>query len=271
MDSRPALDAVIFSCGEGSLRDCLESVDRQTLPPRTIHLIEDVHPMARAFQQGLEEMVRCGSRCYVSVDADMILHPHCFETLASCLETHSKACHEVIGRLQDGIEGPVWGIRIYQTEVIAGLGGFREVFGTELELNERAERRGWKSLAIQEVLGLHNPVYTPEAAFIRFRNKSDRLKGFYGMSEKTFRLWHNQLKTLVMNYADRRDLSSIAALAGHFCGMLTETDGTIQDYGEATESAAFHKYMEFFAHYADPLRTGGAKLQEATLAHTFFG
>ena len=259
-------DAVIFTCGEASFQDCLAAVKSQTLPPRRIHRVEHVYPQGRASQVGFEEMVRQGSRAYVLVDADMILHPHCFETLSAHLEADAGACWSVAGRLEDGIEGPVFGVKIFRTRVIADLGGFREVVGVSREFAERAERRGWKSLSIDDILGLHNPAYTPESAFTRYRTKSIRLKGIYGVSEKSFRLWHNQLKILIMHYANQsRNLPALpplAALAGLFCGILAEK-GALEDYGKLIRSSEYRAYMKFFAHHADPPADNGADLAES--------
>ncbi len=245
-------DAVIFTCGEPSFQDCLAAVKNQTLPPGRIHVVENVYPQGLASKLGHEEILRQGSRTYVSVDADMILHPNCFETLSARLEADVDTCFAVAARLEDGIEGPVFGVKIFRTRMVADLGGFREVVGVFREIDERARHRGWKSLFIDQVMGLHNPAYTPERAFIRFWTKSIRLKEIYGLTEKTFRLWHNHLKILLMHYADQgRDLPAIAALAGLFCGILAD-GGALEDHGEVTRSQGYQAYMRFFDHHADP-------------------
>lgn len=248
-----APDALILTCGEWTFQDSLKSVHAQTLRPRQEVVVENVFPAARAAQQGLEELLRRGSRAYVQVDADMILLPNCFETLASHLEAQPD-CFQVVGQLEDGIEGPIWGVRIYRPGVISQLGGFRDVAGPDRDLRERAEQQGWNTLTLKDVLGFHNRVYRPEAAFGRYCNKANRLKGLYGMSEKTFRLWHNNLKILVMNYARNQDLPAIAAMAGLFCGILTEGEETLPDSDRRAlkNTVAFQQYMEFLSHYTDP-------------------
>jgi len=82
------ITAVILTCNPNPLFEkCVNSVEAQTLPASQIEIIEDVYPVSKAEQIGLE---RVGTKYYVLVDADMILDRTYFERLYFLIKHNPK-------------------------------------------------------------------------------------------------------------------------------------------------------------------------------------
>jgi hypothetical protein len=176
---RNDVSAVVLTIGEAQLPRALESLTAQTLSLEQVIVVKDVSPFFRAMNEGAGQV---RTPFFVQVDADMILDPHCVETLREAMQQDTGVA---VAHLRDPLAGPVVGIKLFRTECFQ-LGGFPDRISPDTDFIAAIQRRGW---TIQRVgypengssretvtLGEHRPDYTPGYTFRKYLLEGRRLR-----------------------------------------------------------------------------------------------
>jgi glycosyltransferase involved in cell wall biosynthesis len=160
--------AVVLTVGEPTTAEAIESLHRQTVPPRDIIVVRDVNPFHQALNVGAAQVK---TRFFVQVDADMILDPACIAALRGGMHRRAGI---VVARLRDALTGHVVGIKLFRTACFA-ITRFRDSISPDTDFVGELDRLGWKTVFIGKLdshdpdswatFGEHRPSYTPSYTF----------------------------------------------------------------------------------------------------------
>jgi glycosyltransferase involved in cell wall biosynthesis len=162
--ARPSdVSAVVLTMGEPSTQEAVDSLNRQTVPPRHVIVVRDVSPFHKAFNIGVEQVK---TPFFVQVDADMILDPHCVHALRNGMR---RRVGIVVGRLRDALTEQVVGIKLFRAKCFENA-KFTDSISPDTDFVNTIRRAGWKTAFIGELrqgeldqwatFGEHRPVYT---------------------------------------------------------------------------------------------------------------
>lgn len=253
--------ALVFSCDPSPLlEECLTALQAQTLPARRIEIVRNVTPISRAFQEGLD---RVETPYFASVDDDMILHPRCFEQLHYLL-TRNRDRAEVVLGLEDPLLGVIEGIHFYRTSAVIPIGFYPcDEKGPERRLNRKLREAGYETLTDTSIVaGRHHPVYTPLAAFWKYRFTGENVLYYpsdewkYGDTSMLFYF----LDRLSAHWLKTGDLTAVYALAGLFEGVSNVNDfGRPLSYEGRDGHPDFEKIHDLLKNFEDVPRPGAAR------------
>jgi hypothetical protein len=158
--------ACVFSIGERTENQVIESLHGQRLPLTCIELIKDVSPISAASNRALD--IACDFDYLLWVDADMILYPHCTERLSRLMMPDTLYA---VGTLMDPVFGKVGYIKLLNMHIVNRLGlRFRDILGCDVDFCRQAREKD-RSITIEtytilrEPLGIHHPTYTAKELF----------------------------------------------------------------------------------------------------------
>jgi len=158
--------ACVFSTGERTEAQSIESVKRQSLPVTRIEIIKNVTPMHEAFNRMFE--VAKDADYILCVDADMILHRNCTRRLLSLARPDTLYC---LGTLLDPVLGKVGYIKLLNMDIVQRLGiKFQNVHGCDVDFNNQAANLD-PSIQVEtytltrRIRGIHRPTYTAKEIF----------------------------------------------------------------------------------------------------------
>ncbi len=158
------LTVFILTCGEESLKQCMETLERQGLEDGTnIELINDVYPMSEAFN---EMHRRCKTPYFIQVDADVILNDGAIDALYQNLKRSNFFIYATYGQLYEEGFGLGGSVRCWKRDIFK-IFKFRDVRTVDRDFYRRARYLGFKRKDVGGVLGIHRP---------RHSNFSDYLK-----------------------------------------------------------------------------------------------
>jgi len=228
------VEVFVPTCGERpSLPNCLEALN-ELYPPVPVTVIRDLAPMSSAFNAMHEQATK---EFFVQVDDDMILSSDAVTKLRDLI-----ACAPLVGMaalwLWDVHVGkPIIGVKIYRTAAVKEIGGWSDVQSCEVDFNDRMRGVGWASVipctpdlltpladpANPLIAGEHDPEFTCEAAYERYRDLTMKQRRF-GQAP-----WVAALPGMFLGRV-KNDGSKVelAALAGCIAGALAD----IQDAGK---------------------------------------
>lgn len=157
----------ITECGETTYHDCLWSVLRQKTEPRILTTISHVCPMPAMMDESLR---RAETPWLMRVCADMILDPRCLATLYRRARGREGEIGVVTAKLRDKVYGIIGAITLLNA---GALNKFNYHYPRRDPRPDRhaiafLESLGYKSIALDAVLGEHNPYATPHEVFRRF-------------------------------------------------------------------------------------------------------
>lgn len=165
------ISAVLLSIGEASTQRALESLKKQTFPPKEIVLVENVMPFHQALNSGASKVK---TEFFVQVDADMIPDPNCFQGLEECMTENVGIA---VGHLRDPLVGRTVGIKMFRAECFE-TSRFQDTISPDTDFGKSISRHGWKTVyrlsfaAKQETewhtLGEHRPEYTPNYTYSKY-------------------------------------------------------------------------------------------------------
>ena len=171
------ISAIVLSIGEATIQRALESLKRQTLPPKEVHLIENVTPFHKALNSGASKV---GTGFFVQIDADMIPDPNCFRELKECMAYDVGIA---VGHLRDPLAGRTVGIKMFRTECFDKC-KFGDTVSPDTDFGENISRYGWRTVyrlkfegnpeTEWHTLGEHRPEYTPNYTYSKYLLEGNR-------------------------------------------------------------------------------------------------
>jgi len=170
---------LVLSIGEKTTQRAIQSLERQTTPPKEIVLIENVFPFHKAMNEGVS---RINTPFFIQCDADMVLDPDCIETMQKFIKEDIAV---YIGYLSDGLLGKIQAVKMFRTECVRKV-GFSNSISPDTVLINRLCEIGWNYVFVKrneskyghfpEVLGSHKPEYTPIYTFEKFKLEGSRIR-----------------------------------------------------------------------------------------------
>jgi len=158
------VSVVLLTLGEPSTQRVLKALEHQTLAPYEVVTVRDVRPMHAALNQGVQ---RVATPFFVEVDSDMILDPHCLETLRRAIRSRTGIA---VGHLRDALLGNIVGVKLFRTACFQ-QGGMPDSISPDTDFARRVIKEGWKAAHVGRrfyrhpdhwpTLGEHAPDYTP--------------------------------------------------------------------------------------------------------------
>ncbi len=210
--------AIVLTVGESSTQEAIDSLNRQTVPPRHIIVVRDVRPFHNAMNVGVEQVK---TPFFVQVDADMILDPHCISTLRNAMHRHVGI---VVAWLRDALMEQVVGIKLFRTECFEQA-KFSDSISPDTDFVDAVGRAGWKTAYIGELgrgeldrwatFGEHRPAYTPSYTYRKHLIEGCRYR--YRRSINGFRWRLNRLES-------SRHPSALVAQIGLVLGLFLENE-----------------------------------------------
>jgi hypothetical protein len=213
--------AVLLSLDEPFVQRARESIAAQSLPVTDLILVNDVTPFHRALNEGAR---RVTTPFFVQVDADMILDPHCVETLRAAVRDDTGI---VVGELRDPLVERVVGVKLFRTACVQQV-AFSDSVSPDTDFGAAIARAGWKTVYVGRpapgtgapvaTLGEHRPDYTPAYTFRKHLLEGRRYwhrGAAHGMRARNASL-----------AASSHPLAPLAQLAmGHGLFLSIDTDG----------------------------------------------
>ncbi len=244
------VSAVVLTIGEAELPRALASLTTQSLSLEQVIVVRDVSPFFRAMNQGAGQV---RTPFFVQVDADMILDPHCVETLRKAM---GKDTGVAVAHLRDPLAGRVVGIKLFRTECFQA-GGFPDRISPDTDFIAAIQRRGWtiqrvgypENDASPEIvtLGEHRPDYTPGYTFRKYLLEGRRLR--YRANPGAMR-W--QFGLLEQSTHSLAPLAQLALAHGFFQPGVE--DGLKPDFSPESQRAAGLQALLIADHRLDPPR-----------------
>lgn len=224
-DLTDAVTVFVPTCGyRPSLERCVRALHEQDVMCKTM-IIRDVAPMSAAFN---EMLARCETPYFVQCDDDMILRSFAVSRMVSAMQDNVQRTAIHAHALWDPhVARPIIGVKICAAEALRAVGGWRDVQSCEVDQLARLRAADWAIRVTWDdswgsggnfvrehplVVGDHDPMYTPELAYERYRDLMLKQRRF-GQA-----LW-------------------VEALPGQFLARVNGDAPCIADY--AVELAAF--------------------------------
>jgi hypothetical protein len=171
--------AIVLSIGEKTTERAIESLKKQSLPPKEIIAIENVAPFHKALNLGASKVK---TEFFVQVDSDMILDRTCLEDLRRSMR-HNVGV--VIGHLRDLITGRVVGVKLFRAGCFKGH-QFKDVMSPDTTFADEILKDGWKTVFALKfsgkdeikwhTFGEHRPEYTNLYTYCKFILEGGRYK-----------------------------------------------------------------------------------------------
>jgi MoaA/NifB/PqqE/SkfB family radical SAM enzyme len=178
-------------------------------------IIKNYFPMSVAFQEMLN---RCDTPYYIQVDGDMVLHKN---TVALMLERIKKEADPNIAMhcymLRDvHLDMPIYGIKIYKTEVFKKYPYNLEHPSCEVEQLDRMKADGYEHKLFEDIVGEHSPHWTDKAIFERYYNLMQKFRIYRY-------IWMGELpKKLYEIFKNKPDMKNFYAIAGAMAGIYSD-------------------------------------------------
>lgn len=207
--------AAILTVGASTFEQCRQALEGR---PCIVEVIASVSPFAAAMNEAVR---RCATELLVQVDEDMILYPDAIERLVALMDAQPPdVCMAAAPLYDEDLEMPIYGIKIYRTELIRPIPFEHHV---DIDLHDRRvwERHGltWRrsKRTVENCVGRHGTFYTPEQAFARWR-------GIWQRHRRTNKApwiepWLRRLGERYRKSGSKRDLY---AMLGAYLGAIEE-------------------------------------------------
>jgi hypothetical protein len=220
--------ACIFSIGERTEAQVIESLHKQSLPLSHIELVNNISPISTASNRALE--IARDSDYLLWVDADMILYAHCTEDLMRLMRPDTLYA---VGTLMDPVFGKVGYIKLLNMYIVRRLNlRFRDVLGCDVDFCRQAQEKD-RNITLEtftllrEPLGVHHPTYTAKELFRK------------NQIEKKKRGNRTDAKLLLMLARKHLASSNPVLLAGMLGEILPNPD---QSEGESVPESGLHHW-----------------------------
>jgi len=182
MDLTGAVTVFVPTCGaRPSLERCLAALRAQD-STFTLSIIQDVAPMDAAFN---EMLARCQTPLFIQCDDDMILRPFAVSRMTGAMQAAPRTAIYAHSLWDPHVVRPIIGAKICSAEALRAVGGWRNVQSCEVDQLARLKAAGWTIQVTWDQhwehgagfiadhplnVGDHDPMYTPELAYERYRD-----------------------------------------------------------------------------------------------------
>jgi len=157
------LECIVMYSGEDTIKQCLESISKQTLQPFKFETVGFVSPINESINKRHELMSLPYS---IKVDADMILYPHCFDFLYRKIKQSNKNIYSVTGMLDDPFIGFMGAVHMEKTKLVKDI-NIPDIIGCDRCLRTFMLKKGYAIQEFQEVVAQHWCDWSEEAIFKR--------------------------------------------------------------------------------------------------------
>lgn len=226
------IEVFVLTCGvRPSFDRALQSVINQQ-PPVKYTVIKDVAPMSAAFNRMLELST---TPYFVQCDDDMILAENAVSLLHGDIAAPYRPKTAIAARWLWDVHcnRPIVGVKAYNKEAIAQVGGWRDVQSCEVDQITRLRDAQWHVNCPYEqnlidppfnresvlLVGVHDPMFTPETAYERYRDLMLKQRRF-GQA-----LWVESLpRQFLARYKAHGNLVDLGAFAGCIAGCVANLE-----------------------------------------------
>ncbi len=233
------VSAVVLTTGEETTQRAIKSVEKQTLKPGDIIIVENVTPFHKALNSGASKVK---TEFFVQVDSDMILDEDCFEQLRKFIKQSTGA---VYGQLRDSLIGRTCCIKMYRRECFDFV-QLRDSISPDTDFRDDIIEKGWstsQALRLEgnttytwHTFGEHKPSYTPHYTFSKYLLEGRR----YRYRKKLDGLI-SHLKRLEDSSHEMALIAKIAMLHGIF---LSEDTDLLKPYSGDPEFDFLKRFLE---------------------------
>lgn len=231
---------VLLSMGEPTVARALASLERQTVPPAALIEVRDVRPFHRALNTGVE---RVRTPFLLQLDADMILDPHCIESLRRPLLDEPRV-GVAVGLLRDPLVGRVSGVKLFRRACFEEA-RFTDSISPDTDFLLAMARAGWRDVYVLDypasnpgvlhTVGEHQPHY----ADLRYTYAKYLMEGARYRYRDDAGGWRWHLGVLERSAHPVAPLAAIAMLHGLFTDVATDLLGRPGDTASADWVASF--------------------------------
>ncbi len=246
----PALaDTTVFVTTIGdevNFADCLAHLQAQTVRCPIV-VIDRVAPMSAAFAR-MHKL--CTTPYYVQVDEDMLLHPHCIETLHERLVNAPGDVAFVCAPLWDcDVEQAILGVKIYRHAIVSRF-PYRNSLSCEVKQMNNILAAGYKTVLHSTgddaiCLGEHGKHYSQGTAFQRWQ----RL--FHKHNAMGHLTWLEQWPARLMErYIATREPEHLYAVLGAIAGIAGQAEGE-KELDWRDTNPALQRMQYYFGRYRE--------------------
>jgi glycosyltransferase involved in cell wall biosynthesis len=178
--------ALVLTVGEKSTEEAIRRLRAQTASCLEIIVVRNVTPFHKAINQGISQVK---TPFFIQCDADMLLDPDCVETMQKFIRDDVAV---LIGYLSDELLGTVQAVKMFRTECVKNM-KFTSTISPDTDCINRLSKMGWQFVFVSrgeekyghamDVLGSHNPEYTPSYTFEKFKLEGSRIR-YRGVSQE---------------------------------------------------------------------------------------
>jgi hypothetical protein len=208
--------ACVFSIGERTEEQSIQSIARQKLPVSRIEVIRNVSPISAASNRVFD---LASDADYVFwVDADMILYQNCTEYLIRLAKTNVLF---TAGGLIDPAFGVVGWVKLLNMNLAQELGiRFRNVLRCDVDFQKQALERNENVIPrygnAKKILGVHHCSYTAKELF---------RKAQIWRKKKGNRVDKKLLRSLTKKYCETGNKVLLAGIIGTIVPNPDDSDG----------------------------------------------
>jgi hypothetical protein len=230
------VSAVVLTVSE-PIDEAIASLERQTRPPREIHVVRGITPFHRALNEGAS---RVTTRFFVQVDADMTLDPGC---LAELRRNARRRVGIVVAQLRDALIGRVVGVKLFRTACF-DLAAMPDTISPDTDFGHAIAEAGWRTVYVGRpsdersdawtTWGEHRPDYSPAYTYRKYLLEGRR---YVHRANHAGIRWHFQ--RLESSTHPMRALAQVGLAQGLFLGTGRDLLAPLEEDGDVSRILAF--------------------------------
>ena len=190
------ITAVVLTTGEETTQRAIDSLNRQTLLPEAVVVIENVSPFHQALNLGASKV---NTPFFIQVDVDMILDENCLADLRACMVDDVGMA---VGHLRDPLVGRTVGIKMFRRKCFEQA-QFEDTISPDTDFLSKIFQAGWQevyalrfnaaSSSQWHTFGEHSPDYAAPYTFRKYllEGRRYRYRSDWGGLRSHFRKLEN--------------------------------------------------------------------------------
>jgi len=224
--------------GEKTTEEAVKRLREQTVPCREIVVVQNVTPLHKAMNRGISQVK---TPFFIQCDADMLLDPDCIETMQKFIKDDVAV---LIGYLSDELLGTIQAVKMFRTECLRKV-KFSNTISPDTDCINRLCKMGWKFVFVSrgeeryghapDVLGTHEPEYTPFYTFEKFKLEGSRIR---------YRGVFQEFTSCLEKLKNSKHPMALIALIGLCHGLFMEKrKGGLCPYSPSKDFELLQKFM----------------------------